>query len=58
MSSVFNGTLVPVNLKLTPEDLSLFNRDMNFVVTSGTFEVMIGRSSRDIRLKREFDVKN
>lgn len=52
------GETKTVNLKLTPEDLSLFNRDMNFVVEPGTFEVMIGSSSQDIRIKREFEVKN
>jgi beta-glucosidase len=51
------GETKTVNLRLTPEDLSLFDRDMNFVVEPGTFEVMIGSSSRDIRLKGEFEVK-
>ena len=51
------GETKTVNLKLTPEDLSLFDRDMNFVVEPGTFEVMIGSSSQDIRLKGEFEVK-
>jgi beta-glucosidase len=46
-----------VKLKLLPEDLSLFDRDMNFVVEPGTFEVMVGSSSMDIKLKGEFEVK-
>jgi beta-glucosidase len=46
-----------VTLKLLPEDLSLFDRDMNFVVEPGTFEVMVGSSSRDIKLRGEFQVK-
>jgi beta-glucosidase len=46
-----------VKLKLLPEDLSLFDRDMNFVVEPGTFEVLIGSSSEDIRLKGELAVK-
>jgi beta-glucosidase len=51
------GETKTVKLKLTPEDLSLFDRNMNFVVEPGTFEVLIGSSSRDIRLKGEFEVK-
>ena len=46
-----------MKLKLHPEDLSLLDRDMNFVVEPGTFEVMVGSSSNDIRLKGEFEVK-
>ena len=51
------GEKKTVILKLLPEELSLFDRDMNFVVEPGTFEVMVGSSSEDIRLKGEFEVK-
>jgi beta-glucosidase len=50
------GEKKTVKLKLLPEDLSLYNRDMHFVVEPGTFQVMIGSSSNDIRLKGEFEV--
>lgn len=36
------------------EDLSLWNREMIKVVEPGIFEVMVGSSSEDIRLKDEF----
>jgi beta-glucosidase len=52
------GEVKTVKLKLLPEDLSLFDRDMNFVVEPGIFRVMIGSSSKDIKLKGEFEVKN
>jgi beta-glucosidase len=51
------GEKKTVKLKLLPEDLSLFDRDMNFVVEPGTFEVMVGSSSNDLKLKGEFEVK-
>jgi beta-glucosidase len=51
------GEKKTAKLKLLPEDLSLFDRDMNFVVEPGTFEVMVGSSSMDIKLKGEFEVK-
>jgi beta-glucosidase len=44
-------------MKLTPDDLALWNRDMRFVVEPGKFLVMLGSSSNDIKLKGEFEVK-
>jgi beta-glucosidase len=45
-----------VNFTLTPADLSLWDRQMHFVVEPGTFRVMIGSSSEDIRLTGEFEI--
>jgi beta-glucosidase len=52
------GETKTVKLWLTPDELSLFDRDMNFIVEPGIFKVMVGSSSADIRLKGEFEVKN
>jgi beta-glucosidase len=52
------GERKTVHLQLSPEDLSLLDRNMNLIVEPGTFEVMVGSSSRDIKLKGEFEVKN
>jgi len=43
---------------LTPQDLGLWNKDNHFVVEPGTFSVMLGSSSEDIRLKGSFEIKN
>ena len=41
---------------LKPADLALWDRNMRFIVEPGTFRVMIGSSSEDIRVKGEFEV--
>ena len=46
-----------VEFNLGHNDLSLYNRSMELVVEPGTFSLMIGSSSEDIRLKGEFEVK-
>ena len=52
------GEKKSVRFKLTPEHLSLFDRHLNLIVEPGTFDVMIGSSSKNIRLKGSFDVIN
>jgi len=42
---------------LTPDDLAIWNRDNHFVVEPGTFKVMIGASSEDIKLNGTFEIK-
>ena len=46
------GETKTVNFTLHPDDLSLFDKNMNWVVEPGEFEVMIGSSSVDIHLKQ------
>jgi len=47
-----------VKLKLTPEHLKLLDRNMKWIVEPGTFDIMIGSSSQDIRQKGSFEVIN
>ncbi|MGE5645584.1 MAG: glycoside hydrolase family 3 C-terminal domain-containing protein [Acidobacteriota bacterium] len=52
------GETQTVRFTLTPEELSLFDRNLNRVVEPGTFTVMIGASAEDIRLKGSFEIRN
>lgn len=47
------GETRQVTFSLKPEDLQILDRNMNWTVEPGEFEVMIGASSQDIRLKRQ-----
>jgi beta-glucosidase len=55
--SLAAGETKTVRFKLTPEQLSFLDRNLEPVVEPGLFEVMIGSSSENIRLKGEFEVK-
>lgn len=46
-----------VDFILTPQELGLWNKDNHFVVEPGTFAIMVGSSSQDIRLQGKFEVK-
>ena len=50
------GQTKKIIFKLAPEDLQLLNQNMEWEVVPGTFEVMIGSSSVDIKLKGEFQI--
>ena len=46
-----------ISFELTPEDLSLWNKDMKRVVETGTFKVMVGSASDKIKLESKFEVR-
>ena len=46
------GETKKVSFLITPEKLSFYDRNMDFIVESGDFEVMVGNSSRDEDLKK------
>ncbi|RFZ86099.1 beta-glucosidase [Mucilaginibacter terrenus] len=46
-----------VTFTLHPDDLALLDKNMNWTVEPGTFTAMIGASSADIKLKKEFIVE-
>ena len=50
------GETKTITFELTPDDLSLLDQNMNRVVEPGIFEVMVGSSSTDIRLKGDFEM--
>lgn len=46
-----------ITFELTPDELALYNRNLERVVEPGTFTVMVGRSSEDLPLQGQFDVR-
>jgi beta-glucosidase len=52
------GEKQTVRMELGPEELSLLDRDMRWIVEPGKYEVRIGSSSKDIRQTGTFEIKN
>ena len=50
------GEKQTLSFTLKPDDLALLDKNMNWTVEPGKFKVMIGSSSEDIRLEKEFSV--
>jgi beta-glucosidase len=51
------GEKKTVHFTLHPDDLAILDKNMNWTVEPGKFQVMIGQSSEDINLKKEFTVE-
>ncbi len=51
------GEKKTVSFILHPDDLAILDKNMNWTVEPGKFEVMIGNSSEDIKLTKEFVVE-
>jgi beta-glucosidase len=51
------GEKKTVEFVLHPDDLAILDKNMNWTVEPGKFQVMIGNSSEDIKLKKEFEVE-
>jgi len=51
------GETKTLNFQLTPDDLSILDKNMRWTVEPGDFEIWIGSSSADIKLKQKFTVK-
>jgi beta-glucosidase len=51
------GEKKTVKFTLHPDDLALLDKNMNWTVEPGQFEIRIGASSEDIKLKKTITIK-
>ncbi|MGN6166391.1 MAG: fibronectin type III-like domain-contianing protein [Flavisolibacter sp.] len=51
------GEKETVKFTLKPDDLALLDKNMNWTIEPGDFDIMIGNSSVDIKLKKTITVK-
>ena len=56
-ASLEPGAAREVSFTLGPEELRMLDRNRNWVVEPGVFRVLVGASSKDIRLRGELTVK-
>jgi beta-glucosidase len=54
--SLVPGQPLRATFHLGPDELRMLDRDMKWIVEPGTFRVMVGASSKDIRLRGELVV--
>jgi beta-glucosidase len=52
------GETKTVAFTLKPEDFHLLDRNMNWVIEPGIFEIRIGANSEDIKLKTQLEINN
>ena len=50
------GETKTVHFILSPEELQMLDRNMNWIVEPGWFKVMVGSSSVDIRQRGRFEI--
>jgi beta-glucosidase len=55
--SLEKGETKTVKFNLNSDDLGMYDRNMEWIVEPGNFDIFIGSSSEDIRLKAEIEVR-
>jgi beta-glucosidase len=52
------GEKKTIEFTIKPDDLKLLDKKMKWIVEPGTFEIQIGSSSEDIRLRKKIEITN
>ena len=51
------GETKTVKFTITPDDIAIWNAQMQYVTETGAFDVMIARSAEDVVLKKTIEYK-
>jgi len=49
--------IITINFSIPIKEFGLWDKDMNYIVEPGEFEIMIGSSSSDIRLRKHITIQ-
>ncbi len=55
--NIKSGETKKIKFQITPEHLEMLDENLNRIIEAGKFRIMIGSSSKDIRLRTEIEVR-
>jgi beta-glucosidase len=56
--NIDSNDVITVNFSIPCKELGLWDKNMNYIVEPGEFDIMIGASAEDIKLKDSIKITN